>query len=180
MNDETNKTTTPPVQSPPKQGVPAQRTAPPAQKAVKPRAAPLKVTEDVAMSEPQSIGRVVTREQRRPFGAHRQKLAYAIRPGFHRHWFNDTPGRLEEAEGAGYKFVADKEGRKVCRPVGVHEGGNALMGYLMEIPEEWYREDMLAQQKGVDEIDKAIKRGDVEGKVGEEGRYIPKQGISIK
>ena len=30
---------------------------------------------------------------RKPFGTFDQKLAYPSREGFHRHWFNDEPGR---------------------------------------------------------------------------------------
>lgn len=178
---EGNETQTPGASGPPTQQRPGQarpqqtatpKSKPPAQR----KAIPKETTTDPA---PVSSGRPMTREQRRPFGSQRQKLAYPIRPGFHRHWFNETPGRLQEAEMAGYKYVLDKEGLKVCRPVGVTDAGGALMAYLMEIPEEWFNEDMSAQQARVDEVDKAIRRGDVEGKVGEEGRYVPRTGIKI-
>lgn len=129
-----------------------------------------------------TVPRKTSREARRPFGSTTQKLAYPARPHYHRHWFNDTPGRVEEALQAGYTNVEDKEGKRVVRVVGVSPSGGPLNAYLMEIPEEWYQEDMVAQQKRVDEMDSAIRRGAVAGTPGVEGRYIPDSfgGIKIK
>lgn len=115
----------------------------------------------------------VSKEKRQPFGNQVQKLAYPMRSGFHRHWFNDDPGRIDQALQAGYTHVEDKDGTKVKRVVGTNQGGLPILGYLMEIPEEWYKEDMAAQQKIVDTMDDAIRRGSVVGKPGEDGRYIP-------
>lgn len=123
----------------------------------------------------------VTRQTRRPFGSHMQKLAYEARPGYHRHWFNEIPGRLDKALEAGYAFVLDKEQKRVARPVGVNEGGGSLMAYLMEIPEEWYKEDMKAEQDGIDDLEDNIRQGaDAQGKPGSDGRYIPATGIKIQ
>lgn len=123
----------------------------------------------------------VNKQSRKPFGSHLQKLAYPPREGYHRHWFNDSPGRLETALEAGYTHVIDKEGRKVARPVGINDSGSALMGYLMEIPLEWYKEDMEAQQRPLDQFDDSLRRGeDSQGKPGQDGRYIPARGITIK
>lgn len=82
---------------------------------------------------------------------------------------------------AGYTHVEDKEGKKVVRIVGVNPAGGPLQGYLMEIPEEWYQEDMTAGQEAVDRIDGSIRRGDIAGEVGKDGRYVPtSRKISIK
>lgn len=125
--------------------------------------------------------RPVTRETRKPFGANVQKLALPPREGYHRHWFNETPGRIDLAKDAGYTRVIDRDGKMIPpRPVGVMEGGGAMMAYAMEIPQEWFDEDMAAQQSEVDKIDQAIRRGeDTSGKPGVDGRYIPSQGIKI-
>lgn len=121
-----------------------------------------------------------TKESRKPFGSQIQKLAYPQRVGFHRHWFNDEPGRIEEALQAGYTHVEDKDGRKVQRVVGVATQGGALMGFLMEIPEEWFKEDMARNQQVVDERDAAIKAGHVTEEKGA-NQYVPQdRGISIK
>jgi hypothetical protein len=116
----------------------------------------------------------VSKEDRKPFGSQTQKLAYPPRTGFHRHWFNEEPGRIDAALAAGYTHVEDKEGRKVQRIVGVNTAGGPLNAYLMEIPEEWYQEDMAEQQRLVDEKDAAIREGSVGGRPGEDGRYVKK------
>lgn len=121
-----------------------------------------------------------TKDTRRPFGSQTQKLAYESRAGFHRHWFNNSPGRIDAALAAGYTHVEDKDGRKVQRVVGVSEGGDGLLGFLMEIPLDWYQEDMARQQTELDKTDSAIKSGAVAGTPGVDGRYIPAQrGIKI-
>lgn len=133
------------------------------------------------MNTPLPTVRRPGRDTRRPFGSHNQKLAYESRSGFHRHWFNEDPGRIDQALAAGYTHVEDKEGKKVARVVGTNPAGGPLMGYLMEIPEEWYQEDMVAGQKKVDELDASIRRGDIAGEVGSDGRYVPKdRGIMIR
>lgn len=125
--------------------------------------------------------RPTAREARKPFGSQTQKLAYPPRANFHRHWFSDTPGRIEDALRAGYTHVEDKEGKKVSRPVGVSVSGGVEMGYLMEIPEEWYKEDMALQQRAIDANDDAIRRGAVSGTPGVDGRYVPEsRGIKIR
>lgn len=119
------------------------------------------------------------RPQRRPFGSRSQKLAYDARPGYYRRWFNDTPGRIDDAKAAGYKIVKDASGKEVARPVGVYDNGAAMLAYLMEIPQEWYDQDIAVQQKVLDEMDDAIRRGALQGKPGKDGVYIPAQGIKI-
>lgn len=116
----------------------------------------------------------VNEDTRLPFGSAQQRLDYPRREGYYRHWFNDTPGRLARALAAGYKHVLDNDGKVVHRPVGTNgPGGGLLSGYLMEIPVEWWNNDMIAQQKKLDQIDADIRRGNIQGKVGEDGRYVP-------
>lgn len=117
----------------------------------------------------------INEDNRVPFGSFTQRLAYPERPGYHRHWFNDSPGRIMRALMAGYKHVQDHDGKNVERPVGTAIGGGALRGFLMEIPDDWWVKDMALTQKNVDRIDRDIRRGEVEGKVGKDGRYIPRQ-----
>lgn len=124
------------------------------------------------------------RRTRVPFGATQQKLSYPPRPGFHRHWFRDDPGRVERAKQAGYDHVQDPStGQPVTRLGGVAEGGGGLDMYLMEQPQHWHDEDVAAGQKPVDEIDRAIKHGAIgrEKAGGEaETRYQPDgRGIKI-
>lgn len=123
-----------------------------------------------------------------PFGGLRQKLAYAKREGYHRHWFNDTPGRLKAAEEGGYSFVKNDDQKNVSLAVGTNESGQPLFAFLMEIPQDWYDEDMRAQQNSVDEIERSIQdRGNLSG-VAEGDRdnagekfYIPKsRDVSVR
>jgi hypothetical protein len=120
------------------------------------------------------------RRRKNPFGSREAKLAYPPRPGYHRRWFNDVPGRIETALEGGWTHVRDKDGKSVVRRVGVAEEGGALNAYLLEIRQEWYDEDMAAQQAEVDKIEGAMRRGeDSKGAPGFDGRYLPSQGIKI-
>lgn len=127
------------------------------------------------------------RQKRVPLGQTRQKMAVEPNKGKTGRWINDWPGRIEAAQAAGYDFVpdtskTDSEGRAPHRQmrVGVKEDGTPLIAYYMEIPDKFYREDQKAKQKEVDKIDDAIRRGNVHGAVGQDGRYIPSQGINVK
>lgn len=116
-------------------------------------------TEIQADTDPRKSPR---KSPRKPFGAMTLKLAYPDRPGFHRHWFNETAGRIQRAEEAGYTHV-EANGKPVQKVVGTAEGGGPLNAFLMEIPQEWYDEDMAAQQREIDEKEKAIKDRQIEG-----------------
>ena len=123
------------------------------------------------------------RAKRVPFGGRVQKLAYPARPSYHRHWFADHPGRVEEARSAGWEHVKDHEGKSVSRLHGRHRDGRAMIGYLMEIPEVLWMEDLQREQARVDEGEQSIKGGQVpRGLNGEKQAafYVPSQGISIK
>jgi hypothetical protein len=84
------------------------------------------------------------RERRQPQGAFTQKLAYAARPGYYRHWFNDSPGRIDEALAGGWAFVRGKDRNPVSRHVGQGRDNKGQIGFIMEIPEIIRREDQDA------------------------------------
>jgi hypothetical protein len=136
------------------------------------------------------------RKKRVPLGNPRAKLqidGYDIPNNKVARWVNDHPGRLAAAEAAGYAFIEDSavsvgEGpgdqrdnlsAKVCRNVGVKEDGSPLKAYLMVIDKDLYDEDQREKQRQIDEIDEAIKGGNIQGEVGVDGRYIPAEGIKI-
>lgn len=123
------------------------------------------------------------RSKRVPFGRRQQKLAYPRRPEYHRHWFADHPGRVEEARAAGWEHVKDHEGKIVSKLHGRHRDGRAMIGYLMEIPEVIWEEDLLVDQRRVDEGEQGIRAGNLPTGKSVEGQsnfYVPTQGISIK
>jgi hypothetical protein len=107
--------------------------------------------------------------ERKPFGTFDQKLSYPSRDGFHRHWFNDEPGRIIRAKDAGYTQVEDEHGRPVSTVVGIGRGGQPLVAFLMEIPEEWFREDMAAQEMVVHSLMAQIGRGEHSRPAGPDG-----------
>lgn len=115
---------------------------------------------DREMQEEPSTERRVTRENRKPFGSMTQKLYWPKRPGYYRHWFNDLPGRIQAATEAGYTYVKEAETRRpVSRVVGKTSDGQGFRAYLMEIPEDWFREDMQrVEQETASRID-PIRRG---------------------
>ena len=126
--------------------------------------------------------RVVAEAQRKPFGAMRQRGAYQKKEGFHLHWFNDEPGRIERALEAGYKHVKNPAtGDNIVQPAGIASTGGVLNRYLMEIPLEFWLADRKALQDEIDRREAAYKEGiDAHGSVGHDGRYVPATGIRIK
>lgn len=110
------------------------------------------------------------RRVRKPFGNRDQKLAYPNREGFHRHWFNDEPGRILQARDAGYEQVSDERGNPVQMVVGVGRGGNPQVAFLMEIPQQYYDEDMAAQDGVVHEVLTQIRDGNLERPTGRDGK----------
>lgn len=127
------------------------------------------------------------RAKRVPLGVQQAKLSADIRTGYVGRWVNDDKNRIQAALGAGYEFVmrdavanSTDPGNRISQIVGTKEGGHPLTAYLMEIPEEWYREDQQAKAQQVDDTEGLIRRGELTQKVGSDGSYIPSQGISIK
>lgn len=105
-------------------------------------------------------GKVITRDSRKGFGNQSQKLARPARAGYHRHWFNDTPGRISHALECGWVHVKNEiNGSNETEVVGVAQIGGALHAYLLEIPEEWYRDDMAEQERTNASKEEAIKGG---------------------
>lgn len=87
------------------------------------------------------------RKMRKPLGEYSQKLALPKRPGYHRHWFNDTAGRIEEAEANGWAHVRGTDNKPISRCVGTGRDKGALYAFAMEIPEVFWLEDMDARNR---------------------------------
>jgi hypothetical protein len=121
------------------------------------------------------------RRKRIPLGQAQQRLGANIRPGYVGRWINDTPGRLKQAEAAGYTFVGDGTGAKSTE-LGervAQEVGGGTKAYLMEIPQEWHAEDQAAKQERVNAAEQQIRLGAAERQTGD-GRYVPQGSIEIK
>lgn len=137
-------------------------------------------SERVETREPQG------RKKRIPLGTPKQKLWYAPREGYHRHWFNDQRSRIHDAKMAGYAFVLEEEDErevKVGRVVGTKEDGTGLTAYLMEICQEYYEEDQRAKSRPLDEFDAQLRRNVPDPREAapgdQESFYIPSEGSSI-
>lgn len=126
--------------------------------------------------------REASARKRRPMSAPLQKLALPEIPGYHTHWINDYPGRLAQAEQAGYTYVTPDEvhineqltpgnsdmGSRVSCVVGKGEAGQPLRAYAMKLQSELYEEDQAALQDRNDMVDNAIRVGRLRG----EGRNV--------
>jgi len=128
------------------------------------------------------------RSTRVPLGVARSKLSVPVREGYRRRWVNDTEGRLLQAQEGGYQYSQDTKlqigaqdidnenrdlGSRVSRVVDKSTGQKA---YLMEIKEEFYKEDQEAKAAKVRATDDLIKRGKLED---DDSRYIPDKGKGI-
>jgi hypothetical protein len=115
-------------------------------------------------------------------GVSRSKLAVQERSGYKRRWVNDAEGRLQQATAGGYQFAEDQSlqigspdvdnvnrdlGSRISRVVDKTTGQKA---YLMEIKEEFYKEDQDDKARELDKVDEQLKRGALHQS---EHKYIP-------
>ncbi len=125
------------------------------------------------------------RPKRTPVGR-RNVLRAEARPGFVRRFVNNNPERVQQLIDAGYVVVKDGSaiddpnvgtatsmGSQSSKPVG---GGKKAI--LMEIKEEWYREDQQAKQQYVAEKEQGLLN-DENGRVPDQ-KNITGEGISIQ
>lgn len=154
-----------------------------------PRAELDKSNTNTSRPEPQE-----RRRQRIPMDMPRMRMNYKERPGYHRHVFNDDGGRIQDALEGGYQFVMKEAapnigeghdvsqrqgvGSKVCWPVGSRDNGEAIMGYLMEIPLEYYEEDQRArEQRTLEALSSARRKGQSKEEPGPDELYPTAGGI---
>src|SRR3990167_9229806 len=134
---------------------------------------------DYETADPENLDDYPEGFVRKPFGNAEQRLVGPNRPGYHRHWFNDRPGRVARAIEAGYKHVTDSDGTPVKRIVGVSQFGGPEVAYRMEIPQKWFDADMAKNAEEDDRIAAQIEGGEVGHKEGDE-RYVPDKGRGIR
>ncbi len=117
--------------------------------------------------------------KRIPMSVPVQKLAVPDIPGFHLHWFNGTPDRIQRALDGGYEFVEETEtsvpdaglggtstrtgntdlGTRVSVVGGTEldRSGQPIRMMLMKIKQEWYDEDqVLVKERNDSVIDSII------------------------
>lgn len=113
----------------------------------------------------QAVSRI--RQVRSAFGASTFKLALPKRAGYHRHWFNDVPGRLDEAKASGWSHIKDDEGKPLNRVVGTGRTGSELRAFAMELPTVFWEEDMAARHKVAQDKIESIKKQPFQSKPGQ-------------
>lgn len=123
----------------------------------------------------------VTRDTRIPMTGGRLSLQCDQRPGYHRHWMRGTPDRLAQALAAGYTFVESDSanlmdsslgssgdhtqgtdlGSRISKAAGSGMGPNGqyLRLYLMEMPEEFHKDDMKFQDDQQRKMRGAMRSG---------------------
>lgn len=112
------------------------------------------------------------RRRRSSVGGFHMKLETPQREGFQRRWFNDTPGRIANAEELAYDHVtesgikSDSPDSRVRRLVGTQANGQPLYAYLMETPVEEYRAGQAEREETHRQVDIAIRDGrDATGRI---------------
>jgi hypothetical protein len=145
-----------------------------------------------AERETETVRSQAQRPRRNSIGVPRLTLAVTNEiPGHHLCWMNDD-GNVQAALDSGYEFVTRGETElangvtplntdvsdKVKQKVGTTQQGDILYAYLMKIKNEWHEEDMFEIEKQNKAVEDAIAGGNINGAVGQDGRY--NAGISIR
>lgn len=125
------------------------------------------------------------------------KLEVPELPGYHLHWMMGSPGRIAQAQRAGYTFVEPDEVDVLNTSIGddASKSGNTDMGsrvsivatrdtgddgkeqrlYLMKIPLEFWKQDQKALESKNEQVAASLRGGQDIGanQFGSENRYIP-------
>ena len=137
--------------------------------------------------------RAVNAKDRVPVGGRNQNLQLSaldqkVWDDKHRvlRWFNDTNGRIEQAEAGGWTFVEPNEAKSLGRS-GLHQensdlnskvskvvsrSGDPIRAYLMSISKEWFDEDQERKEDINRQVDIALGATN-QGGQSIEGGYTP-------
>lgn len=136
--------------------------------------------------------------KRIPMAVPVQKLSVPDIPGYHLHWFQGTPDRLERALQGGYEFVEETEtsvndaglggtstrtgntdmGSRVSVVAGSEIGkdGQPIRLVLMKIKQEWYEEDQkLVEERNQATIDSLLGGTQNAGGHDSSHRYVDRE-----
>ena len=132
------------------------------------------LTADAQPQENESLEDAIKRiaalrdKTRQEWGQFLQKLALPVRSGYHRHWFNDVAGRVEEAKASGWAHVKNpRDGTPHKRAVGTGRDNNVLYAYAMEIPDVFWQQEMDARHAIAKEKIEGIKKKPVRAEPGQ-------------
>lgn len=128
--------------------------------------APTTPTQDASEAPPAEAPAPTRRRKRADVGGQHFKLKFPERPGYHRRWVNDKPGRLAMFQELAYDFVSDpniksdSSDSRVCRLVGTQDGGAPQNAYLMETPLAEYQAGIDEKEEAHSAFDESIRRGE--------------------
>ena len=120
-----------------------------------------------------AAGSVRKRKKRRPIGETDPRLHAPERPGYMRRFVNDIKNRIQRFLEGGYEFVQDEQARNeagdekggairvVVGQLPEHQG--VMHAYLMEIPNEYYNEDLEAKNNDRLAVEETMRGGHVQG-----------------
>lgn len=134
------------------------------------RFAPKKIDADAAIIAQARDRRRAKEEKRKELGAlPGQKLVAEKRKGYVRRFVNGSPERLDTVFDKGYSLVSNSDtdgvlttdlGSAHSQIVGKNAAGGARRDYLVEIPEELYREGQKSKEKAVRTQASAVSRNE--------------------
>ncbi len=114
----------------------------------------------------ETVPQPTRRRKRADVNGQHLKLAFPEKPGYHRRWVNDKPGRLAMFQKLAYDHVRDASiesdgtDSRIRRLVGTTEGGAPQYAYLMETPKEEYQYGVDEKEESRAAFEAAIRRGD--------------------
>jgi hypothetical protein len=137
-----------------------------------------------------------------PFGSFDQKLAVFGPdvdpsdpiPGYHCHWINDEGDRIPRAQMRGYEFVKKNElhlntaltplnkdeGDFISCYVGSTAQNTPMRAYLMKMPLDVWKKQRQREQLHNDQIDAAIRRGQLGNQIGNKAYLKDMTNIGVK
>ena len=125
------------------------------------------------------------------------RLSHPDLPGFHCHWVNDTPGRVDRFKRAGYQIVtreevpffgdrsndpSQREGidNQVRTVVDKYDNGEAIWGILMKIPLKIYNSQQRARElRELEKLSAASRQGQEKDRPGADELYPTQTGIRV-
>lgn len=144
----------------------------------------------------------VTQAERKriPMSVPVSKLAVPDIPGFHLHWAEGTPARIQRMRDAGYEFVEDSEvkpnsvglgqdsaasgntdmGSRVSIVAGkqVDSEGQAVRLVLMKIKQEWWEADQKLVEQRNDLVADSIRGGRSGGEAAQDASELHQRYVS--
>lgn len=112
--------------------------------------------------------------RRRRWGDRAARLGGEQRKGYVRRWVLDLNDRVEQMRERGYTVVNNAmTGKPKTVTAGRHPDGGRLVQVLMEIPEQFAKEDFEDKQKALNATDNAIMNGTL-NQESDDRRYIPR------